>query len=286
MFDMNKIGKKISSLRKEKGITQMELADKLGISFQAVSNWERGNTMPDISKLPELAEIFGVTIEELLGDERKGKIVEEVANGDMSNVKAEDLADIAPIVSNEQFKQAYEQADEQGNGIDIDTLVQIAPFLDEDVLYEFVKNNLGKGAKIGELVELAPFMAEDDLGKLVTECVDNEVTIDEIVAIAPFLEEKDVGKIAKKYLAKGTTIGELSSLAPFMDEDDLSELVTTCITDTSNFGEIAAIAPFMNEDDLTEIARKYLNNGGSFNDIMSIAPFLDMNKLFKEFYKK
>ena len=39
-------------------MTQMELADRMGISFQVVSNWERGNSMPDISKLPELAEIF------------------------------------------------------------------------------------------------------------------------------------------------------------------------------------------------------------------------------------
>ena len=46
---------------------QLELADKLSISFQAVSNWERGNSMPDISKLPELAEIFGVTIDAIIG---------------------------------------------------------------------------------------------------------------------------------------------------------------------------------------------------------------------------
>ena len=42
MFDMNQIGKNISNLRKSIGITQMDLADKLGISFQAISNWERG----------------------------------------------------------------------------------------------------------------------------------------------------------------------------------------------------------------------------------------------------
>ena len=68
MFNMNQIGKKIMCLRKEHNITQMELADKLGISFQAISNWERGNTMPDISKLPELAEIFNISIDELLND--------------------------------------------------------------------------------------------------------------------------------------------------------------------------------------------------------------------------
>ncbi len=45
MFDMKKIGKKISTLRKEKNMTQMELADRMGISFQAVSNWERGGSL-------------------------------------------------------------------------------------------------------------------------------------------------------------------------------------------------------------------------------------------------
>ena len=47
-FNMAQIGRRISGLRKDQNMTQMELADKLGISFQAVSNWERGNSMPDI----------------------------------------------------------------------------------------------------------------------------------------------------------------------------------------------------------------------------------------------
>ncbi len=67
MFDMKQTGKKITELRKKDNMTQMELADRLGISFQAVSNWERGNTMPDISKLPELADIFYISLDELLG---------------------------------------------------------------------------------------------------------------------------------------------------------------------------------------------------------------------------
>ena len=65
MFSMENIDRKISGLRKGKNMTQMELADKMSISFQAVPNWERGNSMPDIAKLPELAQIFEVTIDEL-----------------------------------------------------------------------------------------------------------------------------------------------------------------------------------------------------------------------------
>lgn len=58
MFDTVKIGKRIAELRKKRDMTQFEIADRLGISYQAVSNWERGNSMPDIAKLPELAEIL------------------------------------------------------------------------------------------------------------------------------------------------------------------------------------------------------------------------------------
>ncbi len=78
MFDTRKVGQRTSqSLRKAKDMTQMELADKMMVSYQAVSNWERGNSMPDISKLPELAEILGVSLEELLGSKRKTEIIEK-----------------------------------------------------------------------------------------------------------------------------------------------------------------------------------------------------------------
>ena len=61
MFDMTKIGEKLSTARRAKDMTQTELADALGISFQAVSNWERGNSMPDIAKLPEIAGVRPTT---------------------------------------------------------------------------------------------------------------------------------------------------------------------------------------------------------------------------------
>ena len=61
MFNMKQVGKKIVSLRKSRNMTQTELADKMDVSFQAVSNWERGNSMPDISKLPQLAALFDCT---------------------------------------------------------------------------------------------------------------------------------------------------------------------------------------------------------------------------------
>ena len=60
------IGKRIALLRKEKGLTQEELATHMGVSPQAVSKWENDQTCPDISALPKLARLFGVTVDELL----------------------------------------------------------------------------------------------------------------------------------------------------------------------------------------------------------------------------
>ena len=69
-----KLGLTISKLRKEKGMTQEELAEKVNVSAQAVSKWENDISMPDISVLPALAEIFDVSIDELLGREKVSKV--------------------------------------------------------------------------------------------------------------------------------------------------------------------------------------------------------------------
>ncbi len=61
------MGKRISELRKHKGMTQEQLAQKVGVTAQAVSKWENDLSCPDISILPQLAEALGVTTDELLG---------------------------------------------------------------------------------------------------------------------------------------------------------------------------------------------------------------------------
>ena len=61
------IGEKIAALRREKGVTQAELADRLHFTRQAVSNWERGVTEPDAHTLPVIAAYFGISTDELLG---------------------------------------------------------------------------------------------------------------------------------------------------------------------------------------------------------------------------
>lgn len=68
-MDLIKIGKFISSKRKEKGITQSELAEKLYISDRAVSKWENGVCLPDAGNMPILCEILDITINDLFSGE-------------------------------------------------------------------------------------------------------------------------------------------------------------------------------------------------------------------------
>ena len=78
MIDRDVIGQRIAELRKSKGLTQAELADMIGVSHQAVSQWERNETLPDIMTIPALAEIFGESVSALLGvEDVKGNAAEE-----------------------------------------------------------------------------------------------------------------------------------------------------------------------------------------------------------------
>ncbi|MBO4880007.1 MAG: helix-turn-helix transcriptional regulator, partial [Clostridia bacterium] len=61
------LGKRIAALRKEKGMTQEQLAEKVGVSAQAVSKWENDASCPDITLLPLLSDILGASVDELLG---------------------------------------------------------------------------------------------------------------------------------------------------------------------------------------------------------------------------
>ena len=65
-MDNNTMGQTISALRKERGMTQKDLAEKLGITDKAVSKWERDVACPDISLLPKLAQILGISVDELM----------------------------------------------------------------------------------------------------------------------------------------------------------------------------------------------------------------------------
>ena len=67
MIDTANLGRRIADARRDRGLTQKDLAEKVGVTAQAVSKWERGSSCPDISILDEIACAIGVSVSELLG---------------------------------------------------------------------------------------------------------------------------------------------------------------------------------------------------------------------------
>lgn len=86
-MDMKAVGNQIASLRRQKELTQSELGERLGVSFQAVSKWERGETLPDTAILLDLANALETSVDHILAGGRvamtyKGKItVSQMAEG-------------------------------------------------------------------------------------------------------------------------------------------------------------------------------------------------------------
>ncbi len=99
-MDQIKIGQFIAQLRKEKGLTQQQLADKLLISNKTVSKWETGKGMPEISLMMPLCETLGITVNELLsGEKLSDNEYKERAEENMVNMLAERQTNVNRLVA-------------------------------------------------------------------------------------------------------------------------------------------------------------------------------------------
>ena len=253
MFNTTLIGKKIATLRKENNLTQMDLADIMGVSYQAVSNWERGNSMPDISKLTTLTTALNINIEDLLEDKKPVELIKHVIGGtedsyiERNKVTADDLVEVAPILKPTQTQSI---------------LQKIITETDDTIT-------------IDELLSLAPFLETDYLDKLAEKQTESQ-KISVLVALAPFLSTEAIDKAALKLTQ--TNLHELIALAPFIGSQTLDALAMTAEGD-ANFEELIALAPFLSKETLSSIAHRFIENGGSVKNLAGLAPFLSKTTL-------
>ena len=111
MFDTNKVANNIRAARTKINMTQMNLADEMGVSYQAVSNWERGNSMPDISRLQEICNVLGISFEELVGERSKQtEIVEKIMKDEETEVNLEEIVQVAPLIKPNKIERAAKEA--------------------------------------------------------------------------------------------------------------------------------------------------------------------------------
>ena len=215
-MNMQAIGKRISALRKERDMTQVDLADRLGVTYQAVSSWERGNSMPDIAKLPDISQILNVSIDELLGDEKTAVIVKNVLTGQGTPTDLEGLADVAPILKPSQVKTMAKRF--SGTKIDADILESIAPH-----------------------------MESEDLRDILLGCENIDCYM--VSAVAPHMESEDLREVFTRY--KEIDVYILNEIAPYLESEDLKDILLSC-EDVDSY-MISSIAPHMESEDLKEV---------------------------------
>ncbi len=198
MFDTMKTAKRIKDARIAKDMTQMALADAMEVSFQAVSNWERGNSMPDISKLKQLCSVLEISLEYLLGEEDENitKTVKELTEDKVEDISFENISKIASIVPPKAIKVMV-----YGKSCDVSDLAALAPFLDDEDLNEIAKSIAM--VRISDLVPLAPFLADEILDSLVMRYVEenkDSFKLSEIKGLMPFLDSSTIKKLAILYM--------------------------------------------------------------------------------------
>lgn len=269
MFDTVKIGRKIAELRKSKNMTQFELADAMGVSFQAVSNWERGNSMPDISKLAELSEILGTTVDELLG--KKNPVVEKIINNekiDTAGVSRDEILEAAEISKPDRVRKMI---DDDG----IADIAPLLPFLDEAYIAELADKYYDGNEK--GLVVLLPFLGNDKIDELMERSVTDGR---DIVAFLPFASDEKVGDIARRYMKDGKGI---EKFLPFLDENDIGKIAADAYERDGKKG-LVKFLPFIGDDDVKKFADIEFGKDG-IRGISMFLPFLDEDDV-KKFAKK
>ena len=288
--------------RKAKGMTQMQLANALGISFQAVSNWERGQSCPDISKLGELSELLGVSIDEILGNRRAAELVaqDEALEKQSAADKEKDDPRVAVFTVNTSDDKA--DADDEpdvslklAGKFPLSSVAEVAPFLSEKFVDMLVEKAIDGGEAVvsgDDIAALAPFMSGEALKTAAEKLSGGWTDLGPVMALAPFLETETLDRIALEAADSAGSVGlsQLAGLAPFLSEEAIAALLERPSKDgKADLAALTALAPFAPEEALDGLARKMYADGDSPLKLSGIAPFLSeetVTELAAKYIKK
>ncbi|MBO4470394.1 MAG: helix-turn-helix transcriptional regulator [Clostridia bacterium] len=274
MFNTVETARRIKEARLAQNMTQMALADAMGISFQAVSNWERGSSMPDIGKLSQLCEVLKISLSDLLGEDRQEtKIIDKLISKEPVTVS--EIAQVTPLAPPEVVEKTVQDAEKNDKPVAACDIVCLAPFLNAECLSRLAEKAADVSPK--DLVALAPFLCGGTLDAL----VDRHDNLDEstILSLAPFLGREKLDQLAENYEKHDPS--RLPALAPFLSRETLDGIVSRMLENGSfSMDRLIPLAPFLAEDTLNGILR-FLQDSDSFSmqNMVALAPFLSRETL-------
>ncbi len=300
MFDTNKVASNIKNARTKMNMTQMNLADEMGVSYQAVSNWERGNSMPDISKLPELCKILNISFEELVGERTaETAVAEKLMQDENADVTLEEMAQVGQLVKPDKIEQKVNEEIDRGKKIPFSVLVSLAPFMDKETLNRQAEELAEKNIK--KLSIIAPFIDRETMDRIIDKSIQKEqLDVKRIVSIAPFLSSTSIQKIAD-YLIEHGQSRKLVTLAPFMGNvapegtsasqmsdvqagsDEVDEMEEAGVSSA----DLANVAlDYLNSDEVAEIAFAALEAGKPIDCYLDYMEEEDIKKLLLKSIEK
>ncbi len=188
MFDIVKFGAYIAKLRKAADMTQSELADKISVTRQAISKYERGDSFPDISILLRLSEVFGISVDNLINAGEPTQTEAEILlyKSTTNAVSPEEIVNIAPFVKPSVLDHLSEKL--KGQGIDLSHLAALSEYMNSKSFNELLKNSNFETIDEELLRRLMPVLSDETRFRIFENILEGRLDWHYIEILLPFAE--------------------------------------------------------------------------------------------------
>lgn len=195
MFDVNKFGANISRLRKEADMTQSEVADQLNVTRQAVSRYENGDSFPDVSIIVKISEVFGVSLDDLIGAGiptkseasilksvvKDGEIPPELLDGGLS-----EIANIASLIKPSVLDRAISGLSH--HGVDISSISTLLEYFNDKSVMKMLETANYDTLDEDIVEKFMPFVDNASKVNLLARIIDGELDYHFLRILVPYME--------------------------------------------------------------------------------------------------
>jgi transcriptional regulator with XRE-family HTH domain len=246
LMNMELIGRYIAGLRKQKDLTPVELAKLLNLPHPTVSKWERGESMPDMATLPQLAALLDTRVHDLLeGGKRSyaypGTAVVEQLVEKLNNNQPEQVA----LMINEQKASLAD-------------LLPLLPILKASMLRKILEHVESTRFTLAETLKLAPFLLEDSIELIISQVLAGKLDWHYITGLAPYIEEDLFDRIVDAQLADGGDVTRLPALAPYLTAPKRNAIAERIVADGRDKNLLIPLAPFLADPVLAQLISSLL----------------------------
>ena len=264
MIDSHITGAYIARLRKERDWTQLELADKLHVTHQAVSRWETGDSFPDLVTLAQLAQMFGIHMEALLDGEQAISAAETTRDQVLEQLKEGHVERVAELA--------------KATPTGMQTVIEVGPLTRPSIMNRIVEKMTDYHFTLAQAIDLGPFISRELMDTIVAG-LDEKISAQALIDLAPFVTRAWLGQRVEQLPSGSVDIATLEALAPFIDRTATDRLASGLVDEHITLGALAAIAPFISRAVVGQLAERLADGELRLDDVISLAPFIERNRV-------